>query len=51
VLPLQGAQVLFLVGELRSHMPHRVAKKKKKRLMRKKKTRVSTYSEEKNSNN
>ena len=30
-LLLQGAQVLSLVGELRSHMPHGVAKKKKKR--------------------
>ena len=28
--PLQGAQVLFLVGELRASMPHGVAKKKKK---------------------
>ena len=27
-LPLQGAWVLFLVRELRSHMPHVVAKKK-----------------------
>ena len=31
MLPLQGAQVLFLVGELRSRMPHGVAKKKKKK--------------------
>ena len=29
-LPLQGAWVLFLVRELRSHMPHVVAKKKEK---------------------
>ena len=28
-LPLQGAQVRSLVGELRSHMPHGKAKKKK----------------------
>ena len=37
MLPLQGAQVLFLVGELRSHMPHRVAKKKKKKTNEEKK--------------
>lgn len=30
-LPLQGAWVLSLVRELRSHMPHVVAKKKKKK--------------------
>ena len=29
-LSLQGAQVRSLVGELRSHLPHSVAKKKKK---------------------
>ena len=33
VLPLQGARIpsLVPVGELRSHMPHGVAKKKKER--------------------
>ena len=30
MLQLQGAGVPFLVEELRSHMPHGVAKKKKK---------------------
>ena len=28
--PMQGAQVRFLVRELRSHMPHDVAEKKKR---------------------
>jgi len=28
--PVQGAQVRFLVRELRSHMPHGVAERKKK---------------------
>ena len=31
ILPVQGAWVQSLVGELRSHMLHGVAKKKKKR--------------------
>ena len=31
MLPLKGAQVRSLVGELRSCMPHGVAKKKKKK--------------------
>ena len=30
MLPVQGAQVQVLVGELRSHMLHGVAKKKKR---------------------
>ena len=29
LLPMQGTGVPFLVGELKSHMPHNVAKKKK----------------------
>ena len=28
MLPLQGAQAQSLVGELRSHMPHGITKKK-----------------------
>ena len=34
VLPLQGARIpsLVPVGELRSHMPHGVAKKRKKEI-------------------
>ena len=31
LLPIQGAQVQFLAGELRSHMPHSAAKIKKKK--------------------
>ena len=31
VLPMQGAQVQSLVGELRSHITHAVATKKKKK--------------------
>ena len=27
MLPVQGARVRFLLGELRSHMPHSAAKK------------------------
>ena len=30
VLPLQGAWVQSLAGELKAHMPHGMAKKKKK---------------------
>ena len=41
MLPLQGAQVLFLVGELRASMPHGVAKKKKKTNEEKKKQGVN----------
>ena len=31
MLPVKGTWVLFLVGKLRSHMPHGMPKKKKKR--------------------
>ena len=31
-LPLQGAWVQTLVGELKPHVPHSVAKKKKKKI-------------------
>ena len=34
MLPLQSAQVQSLVGELRVHKPHGVAKKKKKKIKR-----------------
>ena len=37
MLPVQGSQVLSLVRELRSHMPCRAAKKKKKKTHRLKK--------------
>ena len=37
VLPMQAAQVQSLVGELRSHITHAVAKKKKKQQQRKEK--------------
>ena len=30
-LPLQGVQVLFLVGKVRSHKPHSAAKRKRKK--------------------
>ena len=33
-LPMQGALVQSLVRELRSHMPHGMAKKKKKGMVR-----------------
>ena len=44
VLPPQGVWVRSLVGELRSHMPHGMAKKKKKgRVVFFRKIRVLLY--------
>ena len=41
MLLLQGAQVGSLVGELRSHKLHGIAKKKKKKEKKKKKKAIS----------